>query len=241
MVQSHKDRFSSWRLCSELTIDEAAQLMIGVLPGETEAHYAVGSELLPNESVRYTTELRSARQALLRALRSKEIKGEPIPNTETNWRADSTRGITEYQEKEGEISLDSIVEVDSVKLWLEKRGVYPGFFFPQAPDYSGNESKPNYLNPNHPRYSPKLAAAIEAWQAIEDSGRTSPKQKVKTWLKENAARFDGMTHKDGRVNARAVDEVAKIVNWNTRGGAPKTPSGVLPSQDSDPEVDDIPF
>jgi hypothetical protein len=33
----------------------------------------------------------------------------------------------------------------------------------------------------------------------------------------------GLTKEDGSPNEQGIDDVAKIANWDTRGGAPKTP------------------
>ena len=55
------------------------------------------------------------------------------------------------------------ITVASVKTWLVSRGVKTGFFFPVGADAA------DYLDPKHPRYAPKLAAAVKAWQAMEDA------------------------------------------------------------------------
>ncbi|MDM0051416.1 hypothetical protein [Variovorax sp. J22R115] len=73
-----------------------------------------------------------------------------------------------------------------------------------------------YMNPLHPRYAPKLAAAVRAWQAVDDEGKTSPKQALEGWLRAHADDF-------GLTNA-AVEECSKVANWKAQGRAPKTPS-----------------
>ena len=54
----------------------------------------------------------------------------------------------------------STVNVDSLKNWLHAKGVrsHP-FYFPE-------DSEEKYLNKDHPRYAPKLAAAIKAWNCL---------------------------------------------------------------------------
>lgn len=81
----------------------------------------------------------------------------------------------------------------------------------------------DYLDPNHPRYAPKLAAAVRAWQAVTDAGGKHPKQALAKWLRENAAEF-GMTDDGGKPNETGIEEAAKVANWQPGGGAPKTPS-----------------
>ena len=55
------------------------------------------------------------------------------------------------------------------------------------------------------------------------NGRT-PKQLLAKWLRENAAQFD-MTDEDGKPFEEAVENCAKVANWQPGGGAPKTPTG----------------
>lgn len=80
-----------------------------------------------------------------------------------------------------------------------------------------------YLDPSHPRYAPKLAAAVRAWQAVTDAGKTTPKQALDKWLRANAAEF-GMINDVGKPVEAAVVECSTVANWNFIGGAPKTPS-----------------
>lgn len=112
----------------------------------------------------------------------------------------------------------SRVEVESLRAWLLMRGFKRGFFFPKL-----NDDAPDYLDPLNPRYAPKLAAAVSAWQAVTEAGKKSPKQALDKWLRENAVRF-GLTNEEGKSIETAVEECSKVANWNQSGGAPKTPS-----------------
>jgi hypothetical protein len=97
--------------------------------------------------------------------------------------------------------------------------VKSGFFFPEA------GSTPDYLDPLHPRYAPKLAAAVQAWLAAERESALagkSPKQALITWLRVHAVEF-GLTDDDGKLNETGIEEAAKVANWDKKGGAPKTP------------------
>jgi hypothetical protein len=104
------------------------------------------------------------------------------------------------------------ISVQDVQSWLSTRGVNTGFFFPAAP---APNMVPAYLNPNHPRYSPKLAATVMAWQAVQEPKGRSPKQTLEDWLEKHAAEFS--------LSANGVTECAKVANWS-RGGAPTTPT-----------------
>ena len=52
------------------------------------------------------------------------------------------------------------------------------------------------------------------------------KQDLTKWLNLHAAEY-GLTNDEGEPNKQAVEEVAKVANWNTKGGAPKTPGQAL--------------
>ena len=122
------------------------------------------------------------------------------------------------------------VSVDVLKAWLSSRGLCTGFFFP-------NEIKDavDYLNRRNPRYAPKLAAAVSAWQAMADPNLMhgkAPYTAMKNWLESNYKTLE-LTHsrdneknrtKAGDMNKLAIEEAAKVANWLPDGGAPKTPT-----------------
>jgi hypothetical protein len=100
--------------------------------------------------------------------------------------------------------------------WLSGRGIRSGFFFPDATD------QPDYLDKNNPRYAPKLAAAVRAWQAVTHPVGKSEKQALSNWLREHEAEF-GLRDDKGKPNETGIEEVSKVANWQGSGGAPKTP------------------
>lgn len=115
-------------------------------------------------------------------------------------------------------ALTSVTKEDLVN-WLSSRGIKSGFFFDSSVD------APNYLDKNHPRYAPKLAASVHAWLAMENSElivRKSAKQALAKWLRENSARFR-LSDEEGIPNEKGIEECAKVANWDDKGGAPKTP------------------
>jgi hypothetical protein len=193
-----------WRLCDELNVIQAALLVVGSDPS-VEANYVEGNKV-ESRPAGYE----AAKTAISNALKRGAIAGEiqPVYNT--------------CGEVVGAIDLEkSLVEVASLRTWLAARGVKSGFFFPEA------GSIPDYLDPRHPRYAPKLAAAVQAWLASEQeaavTGR-SPKQVLIKWLRVHAAEF-ALTDDDGKPNETGIDETAKVANWQLTGGAPKTPGG----------------
>lgn len=110
----------------------------------------------------------------------------------------------------------SMIDVNELRDWLQSKGMRTGFFFPTAKD------APDYLDPNNPRYAPKLAAAVRAWQSVTDASGKHPKQALVKWLREHAAEF-GMSDDEGKPNETGIEEAAKVANWQPGGGAPKTP------------------
>lgn len=99
----------------------------------------------------------------------------------------------------------------------------PAFLLDETERNARGEIGLAYLDPNHPRYAPKLAAAVRAWLAVDDppAGKTA-KQSLVNWLRENAPEL-GLTGPEGKPNELGIDECAKVANWRTDGGAPKTP------------------
>ena len=105
------------------------------------------------------------------------------------------------------------ISSSKIKEWLESRGIATGFFFPDK------QHNLPYLDKNHPQYAPKLAVAIMAWEEVTNNSyllkNKSPKKAIESWLENNASKFD--------LTKQAVEDIAKIANWNTKGGAPSTP------------------
>lgn len=203
-----------WRLCDELSLHQAAELIIGMKPGEVHEMFMLGRELTSTASVKYYTDMNAALSALGNSIGGKRLAGK-IVYKDTNVEggvsaaaADSIPGLIDWDK--------STIMVADLKEWLWSRGVRTGFFFP-------DEETADYLNPRHPRYAPKLAAAVRAWQSVTDLNGKSPKQALSKWLRENAAEF-GLTDDDGVPNETGIEEASKVANWQPSGGAPKTPS-----------------
>lgn len=184
-----------WRLCDELTVVQSAVLIVGEDPS------GFGPGEMP---VGYN----AAASALINAIERKRLPA---------------RFVDICDEFDRPVGIDwdrTTISVEDLRAWLRSRGFKTGFFFPVP------EGDPDYLSDFHPNYSPKLAAAIEAWKAVsadEELRRgKSVKQALAVWLRQHANEF-GLTKDDGSPNEQGIDDVAKIANWDTRGGAPRTP------------------
>lgn len=214
-AESEADSLNYWRLCEHLTVIQAALLIAGENPSTCE--HLVEEWDQESRPAKYE----AAKNFVRNGLRFKELDGK-IVNEEIY---DSNGYPVDFIE--GSVNLEeSWVTVTSLRKLLALRGFATGFFFPDG------AAAPDYLNSQDPRYAPKLAAAVCAWEALGDPallrGR-SPKKALTVWLRKHAVEF-GLTDEEGKQNETGIDEVAKVANWQPKGGAPKTP-----------DDDDIPF
>ncbi len=207
-----------WRLCDEVSVIQAALLIVGEDPSGGNNHVEGWNP--ESQPIGY----QAAKTAIFNAINSGDL--------EATIRRDSIMGHVEESDTEkwlgskGKFAYKidttlTTIKVQNLRAWLSKRGFTTGFFFPQN---DGN--RPDYLDKQHPNYSPKLAAAIEAWLAVTESpekmrGKTA-KQAIMIWLRSHAERY-GLIKEDGNPNENGIEEVAKVANWNTKGGAPETP------------------
>lgn len=197
-----------WRFCDSFTIRQAALLIVGIDPESEVGACCEGWK--PHERPKGYG---AVKQALTACLLDGSIKGKHFFLSETDINGNFIGVISGTTDIEY-----STLERDSLTGWLRWRGVRTGFFFPLATD------TPDYLDPESPRYAPKLAAAVRAWQAVTDPNGKSPKQAMAKWLREHAAEF-GLSDDEGKPNETGIEEVAKVANWQPGGGASKTPGG----------------
>jgi len=236
-LTEYEERMNYWRLCDELTVIQAAALIVGIDPSdETGAncdHWSVHQQ--PKGYA-------AAKSALMHAILGGRLKAEIrrtafekgfVEDPGDDWSMTNDVGFhaDDYPmigAMESSIrafgviyrpDLDwnlTTVSVEALREWLTIRGFRTGFFFPQAID------APDYLDPQNKRYAPKLAAAIRAWLAVDDPKGKSPKQALVKWLRENSAQFD-LSDDEGKPNEQGIEECAKVANWQPAGGSPKTP------------------
>lgn len=191
----------TWRLSDDLTVVQASLLILGYDPSILQDKVEKFNFNPPDGYV-------AVKQALVGA-----IKTDLLPYTKDG----------DYDPQFGEFHVVedlSLIKVEDIRNWLRSKGFGRHFFF--FPEGIAGE----FANPNHPRYSAKLSAAIEAWNAMEGDalkGKT-PKQALKKWLRLEALRFN-LTDDEGKPIETAIEEIAKVVNWKTGGGAPSSGSG----------------
>lgn len=211
-----------WRLCDELTIVQAALLIVGEDPAVKQdyvlnwnpenrprgfdAAYAALKHAVTGNRLKATIRLVGRNE---RAYRKEIAFGDDL-----NGKKVAFLDVPDWEE--------TTIAVDDLRDWLRGRGLRPAFFFPPTID------TPDYLDPNHANYAPKLAAAISVWKTVTADPALmracTAKQAMVKWLRLNGDRY-GLTKDDGNPNEQGIEEVAKIANWDAKGGAPKTPVG----------------
>jgi hypothetical protein len=212
---------SWWRLSDELSVIEAILLVLGYEP-QGLAEY-VDNHDARSQPAGYV----AVKSGILAGLRSKALLGVlycvEYEDDRGNWREDPSR-----------LDLSrSKVNVASLINWLSSRGVSTGYFF------SEDRARRGLNDRKHPRYAPKLAAAVEAWESFDvtDSGPGTAKQKLMKWLRLHAAEY-GLVDDEGKPREGVIEELAGIANWAPKGGAPKA---TAPDPPAEPEDDEIPF
>lgn len=193
-----------WRFCSELTVVQAALLIIGQDP---TPYLAYISGWKPEEQPSgYAAVLTALQNDVLSSWLTATIQKFSIENGDSSDEVDWSR---------------TRVSINDLKGWLFERGVTTGFFFPGGPVVA------DYLDRSDPAFSAKLAAAVEAWKAVKTersikSSAKSVKTDLTRWLNIHADKY-GLSNGLGEPNKLAIEEVAKVANWDQKGGAPRTP------------------
>jgi len=218
------DGIGFWKHCEEISVVQAALLAVSCDPAknakveswevdERPDGYEALATLIKNAIL--SDKLKAKRKFLkIRIIYNQYDEPEDFPSDDLDWHA-------------------TLVNKQDVIDLLASRGFKQGFLFDDA------EHKPLYLDASHEFYAPKLHIAIQAWQAIQSNperlkGRTA-KQAITVWLNENAARLR-LLKEDGMPNSQAIEEIAKITNWGTKGGAPKTELKLIAQQQEIPKT-----
>jgi hypothetical protein len=197
----------AWRLADEFTLVQAAFLILGYDPSILQEKVDYHNVKLPDGYV-------AVKHALSAAIRSGKL---------------TSTAVHELDDKYGEffhVENLTLINIDDLRVWMKSKGFGRHFFF--FPEGIAGE----FANPNHPRYSAKLAAAVDAWNAMEGDvlKAKTPKQAVQKWLRLEALRY-GLTDNDGKPIETAIEEISKVVNWKLSGGAPSSGAN-SPSLDS---------
>ncbi|WP_273755582.1 hypothetical protein [Bartonella sp. MM73XJBT.G] len=197
-----------WRLLKKLTLSQAALLIAGLNPGKCRFVNKIepekgdiyeGNVLLSLEN---TANFRAVYHAIVQAGKDYQLTIE--------W---------SYYNFQDFIDADSShVLVEDLKEWLLSYGHRPAFFFSEGGAGEVKDQKYAFQDPNHPRYAPKLAAAVAVWEAVSEAALgTSVKATLAEWLQENGKKY---VKKNGEVTKEFIEQASSVANWETRGGAP---------------------
>lgn len=230
-----------WGLADPVTVEQAAALIAGYDPSSVCFEsgwpdiFRSETGLTDSSGIR---EVQVVFSALINAINGRKLQARLRYNAEPRYVA-GIDNLSEQAYISGEvaeikdidecrylISIDpnwsrSSIDRKDIIAWLNINNICDGFFVRDVPEVL---SVPPYLNPQHPRYSKKMASAIKAWEAMDDvnliKGK-SPKSAMESWL-ESRYKELGLIYKTG-INKTAIQEVAKVANWKEDGGAPSTP------------------
>ncbi|WP_375626468.1 hypothetical protein [Bartonella sp. PS17NMGDW] len=218
----NSDGLKFWRLSEKLTILQAALLIVGLNPGK----YLFVNKLEPEKSDIYEDNLSvsSEKTANFRAAYHAIVQAGKSNRLEIEW---SYYNFSDFIDADS-----SYVRVDDLKEWLSSRGLYPPFFFPEDDSAETKDQKYYaFQDPTHPRYAPKLAAIVAAWEAVSEvEGGKTVKGTLIKWLSDNAVQYK-LVDDNNLPREKLIEELAAVANWEPTGGAPKTPASSLLSKE----------
>lgn len=212
-----------WHLCDELSVIQAALLIAGQDPA-INIEYVEGWKVEERPAG-----YEAAKSGIMNAIINMRLAGTVRYSTRHPHSYKEDADHDEHEERDGNGDtvfvkncpdpMLTTVEVQALQEWLASRRLNTGFFF------QNTQEAPNYLNSQHPHYAPKLAAAIKAWEAMTTNpdlmqSRTAKQAMIK-WLRQHANEY-GLTKDDGNPNENGIEDIAKIANWDSKGGAPKS-------------------
>lgn len=197
-----------WKLNEYFNIVQATLLILDIDPSECEEYIEDWDP--QNQPTGYS----AVKNALITAIERQEIYADIVYKKtplNPNYSVETNNLVDELN-----IFLTKVSE-QSILKFLNGKPIKSQFF-------SNDPNGANQFDESGEFYSPKLAAANEAWKAVTTEkhrlNRCTPKQALEKWLEENASRY-GLLNSDGSFNKNGIEEVAKIANWKTKGGAPQ--------------------
>lgn len=191
------DTRKAWKLVDDLNLFKISLLITGEDPGIYD-HFDSWLNW-PDDIKAKTSSWRNALQSAVRTGAIQDTR-EWSSELEINWDA-------------------TLINVVSLKEWLNKKNVCDGFYI------ENSENIPGFAEKVGQYYAPKLAMAVRAWREVSSNPlllkNGSPKSALEKWAREHAAEY-GFTNDEGKPNEAAIEEVSKVANWSIKGGAPQT-------------------
>ena len=234
-----------WRLHDELSVVNAAILMIGGDPSDQSQYWDDNTKDTYWDQRRDYVGFEAAFGALKSAIRRGALPAtlsyDAIPRWYGTGEKDGFRLVTPYLLERIVEGLDSDpffimprdgalgsrgptwektnILVEDLKRWLRGKGLLPEFFFP-AYEAETSDTPDLALNPEHEHFAPELAMAITAWQALlpERTFKGGVKAAIEAWIAANPDAWQG----ENPISGGAIERIATLVNWNKSGGAPRS-------------------
>lgn len=232
-----------WRLHDEMTVPDAAILMVGGDPSEKAAQkdFPLTSPLVQKRDYPgFDAASGALKGALLRGgiegtLRYSVEKIDSVSPLQPNYKVVAMRDLwpilAEAKHHNALASLRvretiqisrepnweaTTLKVESLRRWLRSRGATDAFFVSAEPEVAGAA----YLDPSHEHFAPELALAVAAWQSLASEQRfvRGPKATIEAWIDANPDAWLG----EGELSASAKERIVTLVNWRKIGGAPSS-------------------
>jgi len=119
------------------------------------------------------------------------------------------------------------VRHDHLITWLKDIEYNDMFFNPKTGIGADNRA---FMNPEHLRYNPLLAAAVTAWEAFEtkevqnEYRNKNSRIAIEAWLGKNAENIPKLFQKIGvvsKISKNAAEKISEVANWNKIGAQKK--------------------
>ena len=233
-----------WRLVTDLTVVDAAILIVGGDPSHTETVFD------PHGEEYYEAKVTSGHKGYdgtfagltgailsgsLRATLKYAIEDAEQPRSKLgeNFWLLTKQDLNPFFEGGANFSWNSgnvriaknpdwdmtTINVDNLKAWLRSKGRMTGFFFPEPKNADEADA---FMDENHDHFSPDVALAISAWRALSNEQRfpRGVKAAIEDWIDAHPEAWKG----EESLSLAAKERIATLVNWKRTGGAPRTGS-----------------
>ena len=237
---------SHWRSVSEFLVIEAALLLAGVDPLDHEAVVQGRRDMDPHHRRKLFKGMERAIVTAISRGTLSTVKARTSQYDDNGNRYSFSFDPTSHTWADID-SRETIITRQSLLSWIAKEGVDFARPAPVAiPPWEGEvvndvqgiaqqsdsrsrppqaevlliENKPSFLDPDNEMSPIELRAAASCWEAITVDGDPSKWGKsilgvAKEWLQNHRSDYDNLSNE-------AIERVAKVVNWNKKGGAPKS-------------------
>lgn len=244
-----KDPLFFWRLNDELSVVNAAILIVGGDPSQmTQRFDHIAEGYFEDQDLDHDG-FAAAFTALKAAIRNGTLPAKHWYGAQSGW-SEVTRGalsndgfiivtshtlnsILEAQLMEtgnwvpsGSVLFhrepdwwQTNVKVEDLKRWLRDKGIQPSFFFPETLADRG-DTVDEVLDFEHEHFTPELALALTVWRALLPE--RAFKGGVKSTIEAWIKANPDAWHGEGELSVAAKERIITLVNWNKSGGAPKS-------------------